>query len=134
MCNRLQRSGIGLLVVAALASGCIPWGGERVEPWETLSRLGAGHQEVSAINGDGSSFDTAFVVHTTVAAVQGAEERWIWQLEPATRQNRGTLRRSTAWVKRKSYDTVTLTRSDGSVRTFYFDTSRLVLESPRGRL
>jgi hypothetical protein len=93
---------------------------------------------VTAVKGDGSSFETAFVVYTTTAEVHGAEERWIlaWESEhggtPAI-EPKGNLRRSTAWAKGKSYDIVTLTRPDGSLRTFYFDTSRLRLESPRAR-
>jgi hypothetical protein len=38
-----------LLVLLTLSEGCIPMSGERVEPWETLARLGpafySGHMD-----------------------------------------------------------------------------------------
>ncbi len=127
-----------MLAIVVFVNGCIPWGrGEpRAEPWDYLAGLGSGGPPVTAVNGDGSSFETAFVVFTELASVHAYEANWIWQweydhkLQPTIKPT-STLQRSKAWAKHKTYDIVTLTRPDGTVRTFYFDISHLKLERQR---
>jgi hypothetical protein len=127
------------LALVTISAGCIPMGGERVEPWSTLAQWGPLQPDVTGENGDGSSYETAFVVHTTLGEVSTTEDRWIlWNYKPqfdGSRliQRRGTLARSKGWFKRKNYDIITLTRSDGTKRIFYFDVSHLRMESPRAR-
>jgi hypothetical protein len=128
---------VGLFSVVIVASGCI--GGERMEPLSLLGSIGPPQPDVVAGNGDGSSYDKAFVVRTTAAEVIGAEERYIfWECEPhrdvqSFAEHDGTLQRSKEFVKGTSYDVITLTRYDGTTRIFYFNTSHLQLETPRSR-
>ena len=114
-------------------------GGERIEPWDTFARWSPAQPDVTAPNGDGSSYATALVVFTTLAEVSTAEDKYIlWQSEPhpmghPVSERSDCLERSKDSAGGKVYDIVRLTRDDGTTKTFYFDVSHLKMQNPRGR-
>ncbi len=128
--------GLGCCCVFVAATGCFPGRGERVEPWSTLQGLTPPQPDVTADHGDGSSYQAAFTVHTTSAEAPRAEELWIFgECERNFDGGRivtrgGTLTRSRGSLDHRSYDVVTLTRTNGTTSVFYFDLSHIGLEAP----